>query len=207
MADYLTDEEQAERIKKWIRDYGITIALAIVLGIGGVVGWNYFQSYTGERSEISSNLYLDYVEARALGEPVQDFISTLREDHPRSTYFAYALLFEAKDAVESERFEDAVAILDEAGEVVSDKSLSDMILVRKARVQSEIEDYTEALETLRGVQTEGYRASALEVQGDIFYRQQELDKAREAYTAAKEALSSEHSDEMILTKIASLPAG
>ena len=46
MSDYLTEEEQVARIKRWWAENGKYVAVAIVLGIAGVFANNWYESYT-----------------------------------------------------------------------------------------------------------------------------------------------------------------
>ncbi|MCY4655622.1 MAG: tetratricopeptide repeat protein [Gammaproteobacteria bacterium] len=205
MTDLLTEEEQAERIKKWLKENGLYIALAIIVGLGSVVGWNYFQDHRTSTSQEAANLYFDFLEARGLDEPVEGVIDSLRQDHERSAYFAFALIYLATDQFGEEKYEDAIASLAEAHSAASDKSLKDMILTRKARIESEIEEYDTALETISGISTKGYQAAALEIQGDIYVRKGMHKEARIAYVAAKEVLNEKQDDASLTAKIASIP--
>lgn len=205
MADFLTEEEQAERIKNWLKEHGLSIGLLIVVSLAGVVGWWYYQEFRVEDRQEAANLYFDYVEARALGEPVEEQLMKLRDEHSKSTYLVYTLLYEAKDAVENEAYEEAIDTFGEAIEATSNDTLRDLIVTRQARIQAELERYDDALATLREVETEGFKALALEIQGDIHSRQGNINDARVAYLAAKEALNQGQSEEALQTKIASIP--
>ena len=205
MTEFLTEEEQAERIKKWLREYGLSIGLLIVVSLAGVIGWRYYQEFRVEDRQEAANLYFDYVEARALGEPVEEQLDRLRDEHSNSTYLVYTLLYEAKDAVENEAYEEAIDRFGEAFEAASNDTLRDLISTRQARIQAELERFDDALATLGKVKTEGFKALALEIQGDIHSRQGNIDDARIAYLAAKEALNQGQSEEALLTKIASIP--
>ena len=45
MNDFVTDDEQVERIKKWWSDNGSSVIAGLVIGIGGLVGWRYWVDY------------------------------------------------------------------------------------------------------------------------------------------------------------------
>lgn len=205
MTEFLTEEEQAERIKKWLKENGLSVVLLIVVSLGGVIGWWYYQEYRAEDRQEAANLYFDYVEARALGEPVEEQLDKLRDEHSNSTYLVYTLLYEAKEAVENEAYEEAIDTLAEAFQASSNDTQSDLIATRQARIEAEIERFDDALATLGRIKTEGFRALALEIQGDIYARQGNVSDARTAYIAAKDALNQGQSEDALLTKIASIP--
>ena len=207
MADLLTDEEQADQIKQWIRKNGLSIVLIIVVGIGSVVGFNYFQGYQADNREIASNLYADFLEARGLDEPVEGIVQNLRDDHASSTYLVYTLMYLAKDAVEADDYTLAVELFSEAWEATSNDSLKDMITTRKARVEAANEDYDAALATIANLKTEGYTSTALEIQGDIYVGKGNLSEARASYVSARDAMNEDLNKEAINVKIAAIPEG
>ena len=51
MADYLTDEELTERLKRWWSENGTGLTVGIVLAIGAVVGWRGVDGWRLERAE------------------------------------------------------------------------------------------------------------------------------------------------------------
>ena len=66
MSDYLSDEEQVDRIKLWWSENGITIVVSLFGAIIGVVGWNWYESRSEERSAAAFNVYAEYLEQRKL---------------------------------------------------------------------------------------------------------------------------------------------
>ncbi|MYE24023.1 MAG: tetratricopeptide repeat protein, partial [Gammaproteobacteria bacterium] len=38
----MTDEEQAERLKKWWDANGVSLIVTLVLAVGAVIGWRYY---------------------------------------------------------------------------------------------------------------------------------------------------------------------
>ena len=42
MNEFVTDDEQVERIKKWWADNGSSVIAGLVIGIGGLLGWRYW---------------------------------------------------------------------------------------------------------------------------------------------------------------------
>ena len=37
-----TDEEQVEKLKAWLKENGLSIVLGIIIGVGGIAGFNYW---------------------------------------------------------------------------------------------------------------------------------------------------------------------
>ena len=205
MSDYLTDDEQVERIKQLWKDYGLPLVTAGVLGIGGVIGWDFYQSYSIEQSEAAADLYTSYIEARSLGEPLGLIVEELASEHGDSSYYVFVLMREAKAAIDNGDYELALESLAIASEVSEGTPISDMVNIRKARVEFELEQNDEVLATLLKIDSEGFKWQALMLKGDVHFEQDELNLARDAYQAAKDALPAGIVSESVDMKLASVP--
>ena len=45
MAYTIEEEQELNQLKEWWKDNGKTIIAAFILGVGGMLGWRYWQSY------------------------------------------------------------------------------------------------------------------------------------------------------------------
>ncbi len=45
-----TEDEQAQQIKKWIKENGLQIVVGISLGLGGIWGLGAYKTYQNEQS-------------------------------------------------------------------------------------------------------------------------------------------------------------
>ena len=206
MSDYLTDEEQVDRLKKLWKDYGITVVAALAIGIGGTVGWDYFKAFQSNEAQAASNLYTSYMEASALGEPTSTFIDELEAEFGDTAYYAFTLLREAKLSIDDENFESAHRSLTKAFEVAQGSPIGDLVALRKAKVEFELGDYEAVLVTLQAIETAGYQWQALMLKGDVHFQNDELDDAREAYQSAKDQLPTGFDSSGLDIRIASVPA-
>ena len=59
MEDNLTDQQQGEIVKKWLRDNGMSILLSIALGISGYFGLQFYQKDKLRGYENASRLYAE----------------------------------------------------------------------------------------------------------------------------------------------------
>jgi len=205
LSDYLSDEEQVDRIKKLWKDYGITVVVALTIGIGGTVAWDYFKAYQVGQSQSASNLYASYLEAVALGEPTESFVDELESDYGNSTYFAFTLLRQAKAEVDAANFEAAHESLSKALDVAIGSPIGDLIALRKAKVEFELENYEAVLTTLQEIETSGYRWQALMLKGDVHFQNNDLDAARDAYQSAKDQLPAGVESDIVDMRLASVP--
>ena len=186
MADYLSDEEQAARLRSWWVTNGINVAIAVVLALGGFFAYQYYSSSKQQAAEASTAAFMAYREAEdgereALGD-------RLIEQFPGTAQHALVLLRRSALATEEARLEDAEQLLTAATTVVSNPLLADLARIRLARVLQGLNRSEEALATLAQVKNPGYRSWALEVQGDILLATDRVAEAHAAYTAATEDL-------------------
>ena len=45
MAYTIEEEQELNQLKEWWKDNGKAIIAAFILGVGGMLGWRYWQSY------------------------------------------------------------------------------------------------------------------------------------------------------------------
>ncbi len=206
MADYLTDEEQVDRIKKLWKDYGITVVLAIAIGIGGTVGWDYFKVYQAERAHAAADLYTSFMEASGLGEPTALFVDDLAANYGDSAYYVFTLLRLAKNAIDEGNYEEAYQSLTTANDVASGTPLGDLVALRKAKVEFELGEFDAVLDSLQTIETDGYQWQALMLKGDVHFQKNELDAARDAYKTAKEQMPTQFNSAPVDMRVASIPS-
>jgi len=159
---------------------------AVVLGIGGLVGWRWYDATHQERVAQASNLYADYLDTE--GEARARFAAELAEKFPDSTYQALVLLQQAQEAVSSEDLESAQVKLEAALSVADQVELADLIRIRLARVLQQQDQADAGLAVLAQIRSEGYRPVVAELKGDIHLSRGERALAHESYRSALEDL-------------------
>lgn len=205
MAEYLTDEELTERLKRWWSENGTGLTVGIVLAIGAVVGWRWFDGWRLERAEAASDTYAEYTDARAAGEDTTALAARIAEEFPDSAYRVFTLLHQSRDAVEGEEWERAAGLLRESVDVASASVLQDVARVRLARVLHQLERPDEALTVLREVEGQGFAGTVAELTGDMELRRGALVAAREAYQAALDETGAGQGGVLLRLKLASVP--
>ena len=183
MSDYLSDEERVEWLRNWWSRHGLAIIGGIVVAVAGVMGWRWFQEYRQEQAEAASSEYSAYLTARAMGDASAS-AADIAESREGTAYHIFALLHEARDAVDSEDWERAAALLSAGADYAEDGVLRDQSALRLARVQRQLGELDEALEILAGVLSPGFAGEVAELTGDILLQKGENAGAREAYRSA-----------------------
>jgi predicted negative regulator of RcsB-dependent stress response len=182
VSDYLTDEEQLDKLKKWWEQNGLVLAVAVTVAVVGVVGWNWYGDHTAEQTARSSDLYVDYLASE--GQEREMVAATLASEFPDSTYHVMVMLRNAERKMSEEDVEAAELLLGQAVEVAGDDKLKDVARLRLARVQQQLDRSEAALTTLSQVKSIGMRSQVQELKGDIHMIRGERAAAHEAYSAA-----------------------
>lgn len=191
MADYLTDEEQAERLKAWWDKNGTSLVVALVVAVVAVVGWRYYQSYTADRANAASEAFRSYLDARAAAEPLDPHLAMIDTEHEGSTYHVFTLLYRAADEVQDQDWEEALALLERAVSLADERNLRDTARFRAAKLLYQLDRLDACAEQLAAIKSAGLAAPVAELAGDVAFARGDFDAARDAYRTAVEAARRE----------------
>ena len=187
MADYLTDEEQADRLKRWWDNNGMSLIVGLALAIGGVVGWRFYQSYDAGQADAASTAFSAYLEARAAEQPTVEHLTILDDDHAGSTYHVFSLLYRAADQTEEKDWAEALAFLERAVELADAAEIRDIARYRAAKVLHQLDRLDECEAELAQIRSVGLESQVAELSGDIYLARGDAEAARQAYQAALDA--------------------
>ena len=62
MVEHKTEEEQIEAVKRWWSENGRVVVIAVLIGVSGSFGWQFWQDYKQERREQAALEYWQLVE-------------------------------------------------------------------------------------------------------------------------------------------------
>ncbi|WP_337879062.1 tetratricopeptide repeat protein [Rheinheimera sp.] len=189
MEIYNTEEQQVEAIKRFWKENGLAIAAGVVLGLGGLYGWRYYQSSQLEKTMAQSQSYSELLE-KAQGEDnaelAQQFQSFV-EANADSSYAMLAAFVAAKEAVEKKDYAAAAKSLTFVIGSAKQAEMKALAQLRLARVQLEQKDHAAALNTLTAAMPEAFKAQQEELKGDALLVAGDAAKAKTAYLAAQSA--------------------
>lgn len=183
MEIYSTEEQQAEAIKRFFRENGITLAVAAIAGLGGMYGWKAYNQSQIDNAEATSEAYTQVVESDDVLAKADSFLA----ENGDSNYAVLAAFVAAKEAVDNNDLTLAAEKLTWASENVANPELEATALLRLARVQVAQEQYEAALANLAKPMPAAFASQQAEIKGDIYLAQGEQEKAREAYQTALSA--------------------
>jgi predicted negative regulator of RcsB-dependent stress response len=182
---YQTEEQQVEAIKGYWAQNGNTIIAGIALGFAGFIGFNLYQDNQLEQELAISDSYQTLIEnsakdGEAFVENGEKFIS----ENGNNSYVTLTALALAKDAATHKDWPQVQKQLTTAIETAPTQGIKAIASLRLARVQVQLEQYTEALNTLNSNLPESFTAAVEEIKGDAYLQQGKKDLARNAYQAA-----------------------
>jgi predicted negative regulator of RcsB-dependent stress response len=190
MAVELYDEhEQSERVRKWLRENGTSIALGIVLALAGIFGWRQWQDYQVEQAILANEYYTaidQELQAENTGVAAEQ-LEAMREGVGDHAYTALAVMRVAAGLAEQGEVERAAALYRSLLDGAPDP-LAPLVRLRLALLEAAAGRGDEALALLSGEPPAGYEGLWLETRGDVLLDLGRLDEAGEAYAAAVDRL-------------------
>ena len=186
MSDFLSDEEQSERLRSWVGRYGLWVVLLIFLGISAYFLFEYFSEQRRIDSENSTALLKQFFDAE--DEARSKILQEIEATFPESSSHILALMTEAGSLFEAGQNDEARKLLEKAMSRSPNALLADLARIRLARAFRDINDGAAALVVLSAVKGAGYRSLALELTGDIYFSEKKIPEAFEAYDRALESL-------------------
>jgi predicted negative regulator of RcsB-dependent stress response len=203
-----TEEEQVEKLKAWLKENGMSIVFGIVIGVGGIGGYNYWQKVQENTAAEASSHFQQLLEALEAdnAETVQQQAGILTSEYASTEYALMARLALAKSQVEDGEFDKAQTVLQEIVGSAGQSPLAFVARVRLAAVQIQNGQYEQALSTLAVDFPDAFAARAEELRGDAHALKGQVTEAIEAYRKAQQAEPGPASPEFLQQKLDDLGA-
>jgi predicted negative regulator of RcsB-dependent stress response len=187
MNDYVTEDEQVERIKKWWSDNGSSVIFGLVIGIGGLAGWRYWVDYRNNVNAEASMHFDSMVQAveKHNSKTAIDEAMNIIDDYNSTSYAELARLTLAKVYVDEKEFDKAAQQLQSILDSKPEQPMEMLTRERLAAVQLQMGKFDEALTTLNVEFPKQFAAAFEELKGDILAAKGDINAARAAYQSAK----------------------
>jgi predicted negative regulator of RcsB-dependent stress response len=211
MADdiYLSQEEQDERAKKWLKDNGLALAVGIGLGLAAVTGYNHYKDNLQAKAEQASALYgvaLEQIGDSSLSD-IGAQVDELKENYSNTSYASKAVLLQSKQLAAS----DLNAAINELKWVEANApevGLQHTAKIRQAKIQIALGDL-EAAKAIASsvVEYNGFESHYQEVLAEVSAMQGDFAAARVHYQSAIDSLQAGDSGyaQVLSIKIDRLP--
>lgn len=210
MTELKTEEEQIEAFKTWWKKNGTSLVLAVSLGVAGYFGFQAWQQNQENHLAEASSLFESMSQAATdLSQDenlktVSFIADQLVNDFDDTGYATFAHLLQAKVDVIGEDFDGAIARLNEAKESTDDVTLKAISDLRISKVLVHQGELDKALTQLANISLTEFDSLKLELKGDVLLAQGKEKEARDAYQAARTAMSSQAQNPLLDIKLEDL---
>ena len=189
MAEYETEEQQVEALKKWWADNGRAVLLGIGLGLALIFGWRGWQGHKVTIAQEASSAYTEVMRSLETDDDGEEFLSNveaIKSQHGGSSYAAMASLAEARFHVEKDQLPEAEEALRWTIDQGAFAEIKSIARLRLSRVLNAQDKHDEALAVLDKVTSSNYAGLVNEIRGDIHLDSGDAKEALAAYRRAQE---------------------
>ncbi len=182
----MSEDDQWEALKRWLKENGAWIVGGVVLGVGGLFGWRWWDAHVTERAEQASAQYSQMQTAVESSDmtTAQELAAGLHDDFNGTPYAEQAALLLVRRYVEQGEFDRAAEGLRALVDDSDDPYLREVARVRLARVELAQNKPDAALATLEVKAPGAFSAVFSEVRGDALLAKGDRAAARDAYRVA-----------------------
>jgi predicted negative regulator of RcsB-dependent stress response len=184
--ELLTDQQQAEQVKGWLRQNGAFLAAGIVLGLGALFGWNQWNRYQEQQAEAASAVYETFLQAVRANrlDRAEAGMTTLAADYSASPYTDQGRLAMARLYLEQGKPDKAAEYLQQVVSTGVSPEFRLIARLRLARVQILQEQFDLALQTLADPGAKAFAPAFHDVRGDAYHAMGKFAEARSEYEQA-----------------------
>jgi len=185
--DFYNEQEQWERVKRWLRENGPWIIAGILLGLGVLAGWRWWEARVERRHVEASSAYQQILQNLERGDRAAALkaVDELRAEYRASAYAPQADLLAARVHVDAGEFGPAALRLERVMNEADDPQLQLVARLRLARVQLAQNNADAALATLAAAEPGGFAARFAEVRGDALHAKGDRAAALAAWKSAQ----------------------
>ncbi|WP_272668226.1 YfgM family protein [Providencia sp. PROV085] len=201
MEVYTTENEQVDAIKRFFANNGVALIIGLVVGIGAVLGWNYWQSHKSnvlqESAQKFENVSTQLHSGSAQGiEAAQKFAAETND-----VYSAMIGLELAQVAVDKGDLALAEKSLSDALTKAKTDDMLDLINFRLARVQLAQGKADAAIASVGNIKAKSWQAAAQDIRGDALLHKGDNAGAKAAYTQGLESDGSQAIRNLLTLKL------
>ncbi len=186
LTEYLTEEEQVQQLKNWIKQYGFSILAGILIALVITYGWRYWQSYQIRILSHATLIYDEMLTLRAQNNTERAGVQAekLKSHYAKTPYATMAALMLAREAVLKKNYSEASTQLNWVLDHSKDSSLREIARIRLARIMITEKKPDDALYLLKKLDDKQFAGLVDEIRGDAYLALNNIDSAHHAYQLA-----------------------
>jgi predicted negative regulator of RcsB-dependent stress response len=186
LTDYLTEQEQIELFKNWLKQYSLVIIAGIALAIFAATGWRYWQQRQATILDRASSVYNEMLTLRTQNEPSAGLVQAqkLLTHYPQTVYAQMAAFILARNAILKNDYPEAEKKFNWIIEHSHVASIRQIARIRLARIMIADNKPKKAIETLTTIEDKYFNGLTDEIRGDAYLKMKDRIKARESYQTA-----------------------
>ncbi len=190
MTEYLTEQEQIELLKSWIKQYSVVILAGVLIAAVAITGWRYWQQRQNKILTHASAVYDEMLTMRAQNDSTSTLVQAqkLFSHYPQTTYGQMAAFMLARDAVIKKDYPEAEKRLNWIIEHSKIDSIRQIARIRLARTLIAENKPQEAIKELQTVEDNSFNGLTDEVKGDAYLALNDTKMARQSYQQALDEL-------------------
>lgn len=201
MEVYTNENDQVDAVKRFFVDNGVALVVGLVIGIGAIFGWNYWQSHKTnvlqESAQKFENISAQLHSGSAQGiEAAQKFAADTND-----VYSAMIGLEIAQVSVDKGELANAEKALTDALTKAKTEDMQDLINLRLARVQLAQGNADAALSSIANIKAKSWQAAAQDIRGDALLHKGDNAGAKAAYTQGLESEGSQSLRSLLTLKL------
>lgn len=191
MEEYYNADDQAQAVKAWLKKYGVSIIIGLILGIALFYAVQIFKNKQAAASQKAAEAYIVLLNATAIANnpQVTDIANDIVKNYPKTPYASMAQFFAAQVAVNAAQYDKADSQLQWVIDHSSVASFRQIARIRLARVLLQQQKISDAETVLKKVDDKTYMPLIETLTGDIYLTQKQYDKAKSAYESALKGAS------------------
>ena len=199
---YTTEEQQAEAIKKWLKDNGAAVIIGVILGLAGLKGWDYWKDRTLKQHALASAEYeaiLPLIDKASVSE-LESQLDAFATRNDANVYYDFLQFKLAKKAVAENNFDAAASALNHVVKKAANEVVENIARIRLARIYIAQNKPQQALDLLNK-ETDAFKYLFSDIRGDALLALGQNEKARQAYLIAQENFKGNGQDKELQMKI------
>jgi predicted negative regulator of RcsB-dependent stress response len=212
--EYLSEREQAEQLRIWLRENWIWLVAGVALTVGGYFGYRWWESRQAAHSVEGGQRFAAMLDAIGAGRKDEglEIAGEVTGEYADTPYADQARLVLARLDVDSGNLAGAETRLAAVAADSKDPDLRIVARLRLARVQLAQGRYDAALESLDAVATPAVDARVAELRGDVLLARGDRAGALAEWRKAQDAAEADPATgalvdaELLSLKIAELGA-